>query len=670
MKFPVKLTQTTLSKLASFKYNPAPTNNRTDIPEPNSLLSNTLPGDLLSSESMDYEGNELLQLTESQFRNFEDLELLDVSHCEDAYFADVNHLHNSPTSDRDDIHDHQFSFDGICSDSAAEYVANEDCSSGTKLELHTETEALEHQGLAEDQRLRRDLAYNNTENRAIENNPSSRDFQVDVINAASPTPASYQIREEDLVRNSQGQFCDDLEFPNMASNVETDRAPPDGSSVRFTSHCNETNSMIVSESTHQRQQDMDCESTEFDDNDISDEDLYAMSIPNELKRERELNAKHSTNVQIEAVCPVDPTPSQSLAPDQLSSTNGLPQEEGSSLVNQTLPKPINNEASPGTEDEFSMDEVEDEALMQFTIPTGSVRETRPPPSSLSIPFPSEGAESRDLEVYDPTLQYSEPSDMAPDGQHGARNVSSGTEMDQPASDEESSEDWSFVNNKHPTSNGHHVSVHRAPLSPIQTARSNQVTCLPSAEPVASLLPSRLEGYNDSDEYLALEPFARPEFPVPMLDRSPVIGFSGSLVLRTCFRIGEAFRIAAVSDSGKYDILLELFARVTCSCREEGTAKQHFQFADLFHDRPPVLDGVLENYKVSDLTNTESKQLLGDLGAGQLVRCLGRAKRGYQGKRLLYIENIRVTDWEEISRTKRIVEDLCGNVKPENGAGSR
>jgi len=107
--------------------------------------------------------------------------------------------------------------------------------------------------------------------------------------------------------------------------------------------------------------------------------------------------------------------------------------------------------------------------------------------------------------------------------------------------------------------------------------------------------------------------------------------------------------------------------VTFSSREEGTVKQHFQFADLFHDRPPFLNGILENYKISDLANTESKQLLGGSSEGQQVRCLGMMRREFQGKRVLVIQNIRQTDWEEIGRTKRIIEDLSGKVRPEDEA---
>jgi hypothetical protein len=173
-------------------------------------------------------------------------------------------------------------------------------------------------------------------------------------------------------------------------------------------------------------------------------------------------------------------------------------------------------------------------------------------------------------------------------------------------------------------------------------------------------------HGDSVEYLPLPPFARPDFPVRVPDRSPIIGISANTVLRTCFRIGEALRVGAMCDGIRQDAVIELFARVKDSSREEGTTKQYFQFSDLFHDRPPFPEGVLENYKVTQMQAYESAELLGNDGKGRMVRCLGRLKRGPQSW-MFHIVNIRPTDWEEIRWTKQIAG---AGIESENQAGSR
>ena len=170
-------------------------------------------------------------------------------------------------------------------------------------------------------------------------------------------------------------------------------------------------------------------------------------------------------------------------------------------------------------------------------------------------------------------------------------------------------------------------------------------------------------FDDSHDYEPMNPFARPEFPGLVLDRSPVVGFSAQTYLRTCFRIGEMFGEAVRCDSLAQDAVIELFARVTFSSRETGSAKQHFQFADLWHDRPPYPNGLLANYKTTGLAESESKVFLGE--NGRMARCLGRFKRDLKNSVwVLHIINIRETDWEEIRWTKEIVNH--GQVKTEKG----
>jgi hypothetical protein len=160
---------------------------------------------------------------------------------------------------------------------------------------------------------------------------------------------------------------------------------------------------------------------------------------------------------------------------------------------------------------------------------------------------------------------------------------------------------------------------------------------------------------ESDEHSPLKPFARPGFPSKVLDRSPITGVSSNIILRTCFRIGEALREAALCEGLGQDAVIELFARVMDSSHYITPSKLYFEFADLFHDRPPFIRGTLENNKISSLQETESRMLLGVNGPAPMVRCLGRLKRVIAGPPgwMLYIINIRPTDWEEVRWTRKI-----------------
>lgn len=178
------------------------------------------------------------------------------------------------------------------------------------------------------------------------------------------------------------------------------------------------------------------------------------------------------------------------------------------------------------------------------------------------------------------------------------------------------------------------------------------------------------GHSEEGEYTLMMPFARPDFPFRVRDRSPISGFSANLILRTCFRIGEAIRASITGANSGQDVIIELFARVTGSFRQSGTSKQYFQFADLFNNRPPFPKGVLENYKIFALQETESSRLLGGRSSGEMVRCIGRLKRDIrENEWMLYLANIRSTDWEEVRWTKMIagagiVTSVRENVVPK------
>jgi hypothetical protein len=174
--------------------------------------------------------------------------------------------------------------------------------------------------------------------------------------------------------------------------------------------------------------------------------------------------------------------------------------------------------------------------------------------------------------------------------------------------------------------------------PVKSANTNKV-------------PSCID---DSHEYLPLPPFARPPFPMLVRDRCPVDGLTAKTFLRVCFRIGEMLKEGGRCNALGQDAIIELFARVTFSSREFGTTKQHFQYADLFHDRPPFAKGILAHFNPTRLVDAESRVFL-ESGQPLMARCLGSLKKDLKsGGWLLHIINIRVTDWEEIRWTKRIV----------------
>ena len=155
------------------------------------------------------------------------------------------------------------------------------------------------------------------------------------------------------------------------------------------------------------------------------------------------------------------------------------------------------------------------------------------------------------------------------------------------------------------------------------------------------------------------PFIRPAFPNPVRDRSPIPGLSNRTVLRTCFRIGEALNAAAVASRSNVDAIIELYARVVTSSREDGGGyKQFFRFADLFTDKPPYLGGTYTFWKGVELWDVDSKGLVGELGRGKMVRVLGRIKRREpvqgQGNGVeMAVLSVWEVDWEDVEMAKGI-----------------
>lgn len=152
------------------------------------------------------------------------------------------------------------------------------------------------------------------------------------------------------------------------------------------------------------------------------------------------------------------------------------------------------------------------------------------------------------------------------------------------------------------------------------------------------------------------PFMRPPFPNPIRDRSPILGLRNRTSLRTCFRIGEALNAAAVASRAKTDAIIELYARVVSSEREDvGGFKQFFQFGDLFTDKPPYLTATYNLWKGVGLWNLDSQCFLGKEGKGKLARIMGRIKRrDHGGGCEMTIMSIWEVDWEEVGFAKGIV----------------
>ncbi|KAI9769076.1 MAG: hypothetical protein M1840_004427 [Geoglossum simile] len=148
-----------------------------------------------------------------------------------------------------------------------------------------------------------------------------------------------------------------------------------------------------------------------------------------------------------------------------------------------------------------------------------------------------------------------------------------------------------------------------------------------------------------------KPFVRPLFPKQVQDRSPIVGLSSKAFLRTCFRVGEALRAGSYAGHWGQDAIIELYARVVFSSRDEW--KQHFQFADLFHDRPPLLTGTYEIFHGVDLWERDSGRFLTEDGKDKMCRCIGRMKR-VGGNWKLVVLNIWEATWDDVSWVKGIV----------------
>ncbi|KAK0778006.1 hypothetical protein LTR91_019623 [Friedmanniomyces endolithicus] len=117
------------------------------------------------------------------------------------------------------------------------------------------------------------------------------------------------------------------------------------------------------------------------------------------------------------------------------------------------------------------------------------------------------------------------------------------------------------------------------------------------------------------------------FPASVLDRSPVFGATNSTTLRVCFRVGEALNAGCLAVRSNKDVLLELYARVMESRREEKPGRhQHLVFHDLYHDKPPYLTGTYDLWDQSRLWELDSRVFLKPSKEGVICRAIARMKR--------------------------------------------
>ena len=342
----------------------------------------------------------------------------------------------------------------------------------------------------------------------------------------------------------------------------------------------------------------------------------------------------------------------------------------------TVPSPASSGIIVCDIDEFPMEEGDEEEMMKLpTIQVGTSNCLQPP----SKPHRAKNRRSGLVEAYLNTAKLSPPKTICRTNNHSQSSPrpsayvlsdSSPTQGSEPRSDLlGEGEEWAHRSTDRvqiidlcDTQPLEHDDEDLSEIELIRPRLPKRLYSLrPSVRnnPAAGTSVSTLKGDPD---YEPLPTFARPDFPVAIRDRCPVIGLSDQTFLRTCFKIGEMFKEGKRCSSLGRDAIIELFARVTFSSRDPGTTKQHFLFADLWQDNPPFPSGILMNYKTTGLADTESKAFVG-VEEPKLVRCLGRFKRDVKSTTgwLLHIITIRETDWEEIRYTKRIV--CAGEVEP-------
>jgi hypothetical protein len=144
-----------------------------------------------------------------------------------------------------------------------------------------------------------------------------------------------------------------------------------------------------------------------------------------------------------------------------------------------------------------------------------------------------------------------------------------------------------------------------------------------------------------------------------MDRTSLFGVSNTSALRTCFRVGEAMNAGCQAVRNNRNLILELYARVTSSWREpKPSRKQHFIINDLYHDKPPFINGTFELWDQSSLWEQDSRPFLAAGVRGILCRMIARMKRDGTKWRL-EILSIWQADWEDVEHVASIYAKPTG-----------
>jgi hypothetical protein len=95
-----------------------------------------------------------------------------------------------------------------------------------------------------------------------------------------------------------------------------------------------------------------------------------------------------------------------------------------------------------------------------------------------------------------------------------------------------------------------------------------------------------------------------------------------------------------------NIILDIYARVASSSRDG--RKQHFMFKDLYHDKPPFLEGDSELWSQSRLWDLDGKAFLDAEEKSEGVMCRVVAKMKRDGtKWRLEVLSIWQAEWEDV-----------------------
>ncbi|OJD36698.1 uncharacterized protein BKCO1_1000053 [Diplodia corticola] len=151
-----------------------------------------------------------------------------------------------------------------------------------------------------------------------------------------------------------------------------------------------------------------------------------------------------------------------------------------------------------------------------------------------------------------------------------------------------------------------------------------------------------------------KPVLRPPFPDRAQERSPILGLSGATSLRVCFRIGEALNVGIQAVRERQSVVIELYARVRWAFREPRSVKQHFIFMDLYHDRPPYLDGTYDGWKGVELYEHDSGRFLERSDRPLTCRCVGKLKRDGKSWRLV-IASIWEASIDDVEHVLRVIQ---------------